>query len=350
MVARQERATGTAPAARLRRVVVTEQPLTAETPVAALQEPLTPTSAVFIRNHFRPPEVNRDDWRIDVVGGTAGPHSVALETLRQSPAVSIEAVLECAGNGRSRFEPTTDGTPWGRGAASCVRWTGLPLRQVLESAGVPAGAIEVYFEGADGAPTAARYARSLPIAKALDPDVLLAWSMNDRPLPRGFGGPLRLIVPGWYGMASVKWLTRMRFLERPFAGFFQLGEYVFWPPLGDGRPVREIKVRSLIVAPEDGAAVGSKLEIWGRAWSGPVPVARVELEIDGSRLDARLEPAGSRWAWRRWGLNLRLPPGAHRVTAWATDESGETQPARAEWNSAGYENNSAQAIEIQVTG
>lgn len=332
--------------------VLSAEPLNAETSWEALREPLTPPAAFFKRNHFAVPDLDPQGWELVVDGGAQQPLRLRLDDLADFPVRTVEATLECAGNGRSLLDPTPGGTPWTLRAVSTARWTGVPVVDVLDRAGVPPGTVEVVFEGADGDGAATGpYARSLPLEVAAAPQVLLARQMNGRPLPTEHGGPLRLLVPGWYGMASVKWLRRIMFLDRPFDGFFQTQDYVVRPRAAAPRPVTRTRPRALVVQPRDGATVGSPVTLSGWAWSGTGPVVRVEVAAgDGPARQAELEPDRGAFTWRRWQARLALPPGRHRVGVRATDVHGNTQPDQAVWNPGGYENTTPQPIRLHVTG
>ena len=326
---------------------MTESPRNVETPWPALREPLTSVGAFFQRNHFPIPETPAEPWRL-TVDHPEGGLQLDLDGLRRLGTQTVEAVLECAGNGRTLFDPVPPDTPWGLGAVGNARWSGAPLPILLDHVEVPPGTVEVYCEGVDRDHERGPYARSLPVEVARGGDALLAWEMNGEPLPQEHGGPVRLVVPGWYGMASVKWLRRIAFRRSPFDGHFQRGEYIFQPPEGPDRPVQQVGVRALIVQPADGAVVSQAVEISGWAWSGLAPVRAVEVEVDGLPLPALLGPDRGDRAWRSWRLRTDLTPGAHIISARAADASGRWQPQQARWNAAGYENNSAQRVSVTV--
>ncbi len=256
--------------------------------------------------------------------------------------------LECAGNGRSFLQPPAPGEQWGLGAVSTAEWTGVTLRSLLEPRGLSPAAVEILFRGADaGTPpgTARRIAfeRSLPLDRALADDVLVAYAMNGGPIPAEHGAPLRLVVPAWYGMASVKWLTEIEVLEQPFRGFYQAERYV----VGD-RPLREMRPRAVIVAPLGEVAATRATTIRGYAWSGHGPVARVEVSTDGGATwrDARLGAAISPAAWREWTIEWTPERGAHELFARAMDAAGEAQPLAQRRDPLGYENNAAQPVRV----
>ncbi len=324
-------------------------PLNRETPASALVHGLvTPNAQFYLRNHFAVPDLDAGRWRVRIGGLVKSPLSLGLQDLLKLPARSAMVTLECAGNGRSLLRPPVAGEQWGLGAVGTARWTGVPLVDVLDRAGLRFGAREVVFRGADG------FERSLTVEEARDSGILLAYAMNGRPLPVEHGSPLRVIVPGWYAVADVKWLIDVEVIGHAFSGFFQTSRYTYeW--LRDGgvarEPVRRQRVRALITQPgaEDLIAVGP-FAVRGLAWSGVAPVARVEVSVNGEawRL-ARLlgQPRGHRW--RRWELIVRAGrPGRTTIRARATDAAGRAQPNQAEWNRLGYGINPTQEVSVRV--
>jgi len=250
--------------------------------------------------------------------------------------------------------PRPPGEPWGLGAVSTARWRGVPLRAVLERAGVAEGTVEILAVGADRAlplqgGIETPFARSLPLAKAMDPDTILALEMNGRPLPPEHGAPVRLIVPDWYGVASVKWVARLEALVEPYTGFYQGRRYVY--ATGDRtEPVRSMRVRALIVSPADEAVPAGNVLVRGRAWSGDGAVIRVEVSVDQSLWrEARLLAAISGHTWRAWEFDWEdARPGNHTLRARATDAGGNSQPDVARWNELGYGSNSVHIVSVQV--
>jgi DMSO/TMAO reductase YedYZ molybdopterin-dependent catalytic subunit len=340
-------------------IVHRERPRNCETPVPELAEPLTRPSVFYVRNHFDPPSLDPAVWRLEVGGRVEHPLSLTLAELRAMPAQTLTVTLECAGNGRAALQPPTDGEPWGFGAVSTATWTGIPLSDVLDRAGPSAHAPEILFRGADRGPVGqpdriAHFERSLPIDVARQSDALLAYAMNGAPLPIDHGYPLRLIVPGWYGVASVKWLTSIEAITTPFTGYFQAEKYVYeWER--DGRvarePVTRLRVRALITEPRPDVGVeAGDLAIRGMAWSGTAPIARVEVRVgNGSWREARLLGAPSRDHWQPWELVTTVrEPGRTMVAARAIDLDGRTQPPQPEWNRLGYGSNAIQEIAVQV--
>jgi DMSO/TMAO reductase YedYZ molybdopterin-dependent catalytic subunit len=324
-------------------VVRQADPLNAEVPLGRLADHfLTPNEGFYARNHFAVPTIDPDQWRLRVGGLVETPLELSLRELHVMPAQTLIVTLECAGNGRSFFDPPIDGEQWGLGAVSTAEWKGVPLLDVLERAGVKARSSDLVFRGGDGA-----FERSLRLEEARRASLLLAYEMNGEPVPRLHGGPLRLIVPGWYAVASVKWLTTIEVVDRPFAGFFQTERYVYGP----SDPVTVVRVRSVISQPEDRAVVASgALLVKGMAWSGSGPVSRVEVSVDGGDwLPANLS-APQRYAWRYWERRVRIPRvGSVTIRSRATDAAGVTQPDSAGWNRLGYGNNSIQIVTVRST-
>ncbi|HLE96718.1 MAG TPA: sulfite oxidase [Candidatus Thermoplasmatota archaeon] len=333
--------------------VVTPRPFNASTPIPALAEDRTHPRLHYVRDHFDRPEApaDADAWRVRVRGLVARPLELGLAELRQFPSRAVDVTLECAGNSRTRLRPVPSGVGWDDGAVSTARWTGASLVEILMRAGVEPGAVEVVLRGADGDGETA-YARSLPLDVAHHPDTLLAWEMDDAPIPLLHGGPLRLVVPGWYAMASVKWVTDVEVSDRPFEGRFQTGDYCYLD--AEGRvlgPVTLARVKSLLYEPADGAQVPASREVkvHGRAWSGDAPVRRVDVSTDGGATWRRadLGPSLGPYAWRAFAFRWTPSPGAHVLVPRATDEAGHVQPLEPPWNLRGYGNNAV--VPVRVT-
>ena len=339
-------------------VVVKHEPLNAEAPLAALRDDITPTHHFYVRSHFALPPLLGKAWKVRVGGSVGRPFELTEMEIRALPARTIVATLECAGGDRNRFAPLPPGEPWGFGAIGTASWRGAALRDVLARAGIASSVVEVLFEGADqGEPgpgePAIRFARSLPLAKALDPDTLLAYEMNGEKLSHEHGGPIRLVAPDWYGVASVKWLESITVIDRAFAGFYQARRYVFAQPGTDrATPVSTMRVKSLITSHEQGIRLGpGRTIISGAAWSGDGAIVRVEVAVDGTGAwqEARLLGAARPHAWRRWEFEWEpLYAGRHVLRVRATDEHGHVQPDAAEWNTLGYGNNSIQQVVVEV--
>ena len=334
-------------------VVVSAAPLNGETPLARQDGVLTPNERHYVRNHFAMPQhpgtlaIDRQVRRASVL---------TLADLRARPSETWLVTLECAGNGRRFLDPAVGGEQWSLGAVGTAEWTGTRLGPLLDEAGVEPDAVEVLFEGADAGTPAAlgreiAFQRSLPLAWARD--TLLAYEMNGRPLPPEHGAPFRLVVPGRYGMASVKWLRRISLVAEPFRGFFQADRYVI-----DGETLGPIAPRAVITSPADGAEVraGSAVAVRGYAWSGAGPVTAVEISADGGStwLPADLGPAPSPVAWRAfetsWTPERSAAGGSVALLARATDASGGRQPLDQNWNTLGYMNNAARPVTVRVVG
>jgi sulfane dehydrogenase subunit SoxC len=330
-------------------------------PLEALRFPITPIGLHYLLIHYDIPVVDADAWRLDVRG--ARTLELSLADLRARPAAELAATMECAGNGRAHFEPRPVSQPWLHEAVGTGRWRGTPLRPLLEEAGI-GDSVEVVFRGLDrgieGGNEPEPYARSLPLAEALRDEVLLAYELNGAPLPPQHGFPLRLVVPGWYGMTNVKWLASIELVREPFAGFQQAKAYRLRRDRDDeGTPVERMQPRALMAPPgipeffsrartlDAGPCV-----LEGRAWSGLAPVARVDVSTDGGETwtAAELRDALGRWAWRGWTFAWQATPGGHTLLCRARDEAGNEQPLEAEWNAGGYANNGVQRVAVTVVG
>jgi len=340
-------------------VVHRAHPLNAETSVPALMGGVVmPNARFYIRNHFQIPNLNAADYRLAVSGLVKRKLSLSLRDLMQMPSQTFFATLECAGNGRTKFDPPIPGEKWAFGAVSTAEWTGVPLKEVLDRAGIESSAREVLFRGADrgtveDSSDTIRFERSLRLDEAGDSGAILAYVMNGEPLPIHHGFPLRLIVPSWYAVASVKWLTDIELIGQPFAGHFQMEKYWYEWQRGseDARePVTRLRVRALITEPNQGSEIErGDITIRGVAWSGMAPIERVEVNTGGAWHQANLTGEPSRQAWQRWELVTRIDAsGPAMLRARATDRAGRVQPEHAEWNRLGYGNNSIQEVAIRV--
>lgn len=335
-------------------------PENVEFPMAYLNGWVTPGSRFFRRNHFAYPTVDPASWRL-TVGGEAGNRlEFTLSQLQAMPQTSLWATLECSGNKRSFFQPPAEGTPWRDGAVGNAEWGGVLLCHLLRLAAPRPDALEVLFVGADQGvfrETGERvpYARSMPLETALAGGALLALTMNGQPLPFAHGGPGRLIVPHWYGMASVKWVTRIELLALPFRGPFQVRDYVYLPAPGAynrALPVTLQKVDTVITHPTAGQTFRpGRIPLRGVAWGGSSPLASVEVSLDGGATWAGAELVGPEEsaAWRLWQYFTRaLPPGTHELVARATNTEGQVQPAMATWNAKGYGYNAVPRVQFTV--
>ena len=319
-----------------------------------------PNARFYIRNHFPTPALNLTTWRLAVDGVVERPLRLSLRDLQDLPSQTVVATLECAGNGRSMFSPSVDGEQWRLGAVSTAEWTGVPLVEVLDRAGPQPDATAIVLRGADagtvdGSTQSIHFERGLSLDDVRSSEALLAYAMNGEPLPLQHGYPLRVIVPGWYAVTSVKWLTNIEVSTSAFEGFFQTQRYVYeWERNGTTvrEPVRLQQVRSIITEPngDDDVAVGDVV-IRGVAWSGAAPIAAVDVSIgDGPWQPARLVGDRRRYSWQWWELLTRLDePGATPVRARATDLAGRTQPEHPQWNRLGYGGNAIQTITINLS-
>jgi len=344
----------------LEELIRSQDPLNAETSVQSLIGGVAmPTAAFYVRNHFQMPVLDPTTWRLRVGGLVQRPIVLGLRDLLAMPSRTEVVTLECAGNGRSFLNPKVDGEQWRLGAVSTAEWTGVPLVDLLERAGIGSTGAELVFRGADSGTVKGRsettsFERSLKLDQARESEAILAYAMNGEPLPLRHGFPLRLIVPGWYGVASVKWLTEIEVVDRPFGGYFQTERYVYESER-DGRLIKEPvtlqRVRALITEPQpDQPMEPGNLVIRGLAWSGAAPIARVDVSLGGGPWqEARLLTEGTPHHWRRWELIIQLgQPGPTTIRARATDVAGRTQPEKPEWNRLGYGSNAIQVVPIRL--
>jgi sulfane dehydrogenase subunit SoxC len=332
-------------------------------PLEALRHPITPIGLHYLLIHFDIPHVDAGAWRLEIGGRVERPLSLSLDDVKARPARTLAVTLECAGNGRALLSPRPLSQPWLQEAVGTAEWTGTPLAPLLREAGIVEGAVEVVFSGLDRGvqgDVEHAYERSLPVAEALRDEMLLAYAVNGQPLPPQHGFPLRLVVPGWYGMTHVKWLASIRAIEEPFRGWQQDVAYHLRESEDEqGVPVTRMLPRSLLVPPgipdfltrrrfvEAGPCL-----VEGRAWSGRAAIERVEVSVDGGETwaDAELGEPGSEFAWRGWSYRWQAEPGEHELCCRATDAAGNTQPATPEWNFDGFCNNAIQRVPVTVSG
>jgi DMSO/TMAO reductase YedYZ molybdopterin-dependent catalytic subunit len=336
-----------------------------EASLSSLDTEITPIDRFFVRSHFAVPTIDPATWRLVIDGEVDRPLTLTLEDLAELPHQDLTAVLECAGNSRVTVRPRAEGVLWGHGAVSTAQWRGVPLRTVLASVGVRPTALEAVLEGADrgfepGLSDELQYAMSIFVDKAFEASTLLVDQMNGEPLPPSHGFPVRAIVPGWYGMASVKWLTRIHFTAEPFEGFFRRRAYAYIregdPSDSPKPPVTAVRVKSLVTWPREGQRLApGPHRIRGVAWSGDAPIRQVEVSTrpekggDPVWMPARLRPGSSPHSWSHWEILTDLPqPGFYVVRARATDTQGNTQPVEAEWNFRGVGVNSIHCVPVVV--
>ena len=330
-------------------------------PLEALDWDITPVTMHYLLVHFDVPRIDAGAWRLEIGGLVERPRALSLAEMTARPAVTQPVTMECAGNGRALLSPRPVNQPWGVNAIGTAEWTGTPLGPLLDEAGVRDDAAELVFTGADAGVQGDEvqvYQRSLTPAEAMRSGVLLAWAMNGAPLEPPHGFPLRLIVPHWYGMTSVKWLARIDAVAEPFRGYQQARSYrLSQSPDDPGEPVTLQRVRAVMRPPgiPDYATRArlvrpGRVALHGRAWAGRRAVARVEVSTDGGTswsdavLGARLGP----YAWTGWNFGWDAAPGRHTLTCRATDSEGEVQPTAQAWTQLGMANNMAQRIEVLV--
>jgi DMSO/TMAO reductase YedYZ molybdopterin-dependent catalytic subunit len=324
-------------------IIRQKEPVNLETPFDQVDSHLTPTELFYIRSHFPAPKLDPASYRLRIDGAVRNPLSLSYQELRDLPSETRVAILECAGNGRVFLVPQVAGAQWELGAVGNAEWTGVPLRVLLERAGLEEAACEIVLEGADRGvpaeppipPGPVAYARSLPRDKALRREVLIAYQMNGRDLPLNHGYPVRAIVPGHYGMASVKWLTHIQAVREPFQGYWQTSDYGYWDYM-DGKPVRrplaEMKLKSQIARPRvyETLAPNQLCTVYGAAWAGETEVTSIAVSTDGGQTWAEaefLDPV-QRYAWRRWKYDWLTPskPGQYTLLARARAANGTVQP------------------------
>ena len=331
-------------------------------PLEALRWDLTPIGLHYLLIHYDIPQVDPDTWRLEVDGLVERPSSLSLEELRSLPAAEVAVTMECAGNGRALVEPHVVSQPWLLEAVGTATWRGVPVTEILTRAGMGEAAADVVFTGLDRGVEGEEeqaYARSLSLEEVTASDALLAYEVNGVPLPPQHGFPLRLVVPGWYGMTSVKWLSRITISGERFDGYQMRHSYRLRVEEGDpGEPLSRIAPRSLMVPPgipefstRSRIVEAGPCELRGRAWSGEAEIVSVEVSADGGETwaAATLDAADlGRWAWRSWMFEWDAPPGEHVLCCRARDAAGNEQPLEAPWNLGGYANNAVQRVSVLV--
>jgi DMSO/TMAO reductase YedYZ molybdopterin-dependent catalytic subunit len=331
-------------------------------PLEAMRYPVTPVGLHYLLTHYDIPAVDPHGWSLTIGGRVARPTSFALEDLRARPAVEVTATMECAGNGRALLSPRAFSQPWLDEAVGTGRWRGAALASLLEECGVLDDAVEVLFTGLDrGTENGLEqdFARSLPLAEALRDEVVLAYELNGQPLPPQHGFPLRLVVPGWYGMTNVKWLSSVTVLAQPFAGPQQAVSYRLRETEDQpGEPLTRMLPRALLVPPgipdfptRERTVAAGRLTLEGRAWSGWAPIAAVEVSTDGGatwRAATVGRDVESPWAWSPFHVAWDATPGRHELRCRATDAAGNVQPDEPAWNLGGYANNAVQRVPVTV--
>jgi DMSO/TMAO reductase YedYZ molybdopterin-dependent catalytic subunit len=341
-------------------------PANLESLFSTLDGRITQNESFYVRSHFAVPEIDPRSWRLRVEGAVAHPRSLSLDDIIKMPSATYAGMLECAGNGRAFLSPKHEGVQWELGAVGCARWTGVPLAAILEEAGLNADAAEIILEAADkgvaektSRPAAPiHFERSIPVADVRRRDVLLAYAMNGEPLPKAHGAPLRAIVPGWYAMASVKWLTRILVSRQAFRGYFQTVDYAYWSAPNGMQPERvplsELAVKSQIARPamKEAVPAGSIYRVHGTAWSSMAEIRKVEVTTNGgeSWQEAHLLDAPLEHAWQRWEYLWNVPGarGSCTLMSRATDARGCVQPVAHDRNYEGYVIHHTIPVSVQI--
>jgi DMSO/TMAO reductase YedYZ molybdopterin-dependent catalytic subunit len=325
-----------------------------------LTEDITPTGAHYLLNHFDVPLIDKAQHTLRFHGVFQTPFELSMEDIHALPQVSIPVTMECAGNGRAGLSPRAMSMPWRYEAVGTSVWSGTPLLPLIEKAAPANDVVDISFTGADFGYDKGEghyFGRSLTPAQLRELDVLLVHSMNGQPLLPQHGAPLRIIVPGWYGMASVKWLGAIEALTQPFDGFQQVRTYQFRQSVEDpGIPIQGMRVKSLMVPPgipdwstRIRRVTAGPNTLSGRAWSGlGQAIDRVDVEIEGQWHCAQLHKPDGKYAWTRWTLAWDAQPGEYHLRCRATDAQGNTQPLDAPWDIAGFANNAAHSVHVFV--
>ncbi len=348
--------------------MLTDQPAQLETPIGWFRTDFTPNEAFYVRSHLAnlPTRADTAAWRLNVGGHVDKPATLSLDDLRKMPAVEIAAVNQCSGNSRSFFKPAVPGVQWGNGAMGNAKWKGVRLRDVLQAAGMKAGAVEVQFDGQDAGviPATPDYQKAIPLPRAMHEDTLLAYEMNGAPLPLLNGFPLRLIVPGWYATYWMKWVTDIKVNAEPLANFWMKPAYRI-PSTPDANespadlakdtvPIHRMNVRSLIVAPtpEQDVPINQPFEISGIAFDGGDGIAKVEVSTDGGATwaEAKLGPDHGKYSFRRFLHDWKpAKGGVNKLMSRATTKTGAVQPAAPIWNRSGYMRNVVETTLVFVS-
>jgi len=321
---------------------------------------ITPTGCHYLLNHFDVPLLDSKAHKLEFSGSFETPFEMLMAEIMALPAITIPVTMECAGNGRAGVSPRSHSMPWMYEAVGTSEWTGAKLAPLIERACPKNGVVEISFTGADygydmGEPHF--FGRSLTLAQINELDVLLVYAMNGAPLLPQHGAPLRIIVPGWYGMASVKWLTNITALTEPYDGYQQVKTYRFKLHKDDpGIPIQTIRVKSLMIPPgvpdwstRKRFVSAGVVDLVGRAWSGDgVPIVEVEVEVAGEWRKAKLSEKKDRYAWQKWTFSWQAEPGEYILRCRASDMNGNIQPLDPPWDQAGFANNAAQRVHVFV--
>lgn len=343
-------------------IVRSMRPPDFETPVALLDSFITPIDRFYLRNHMAIPQIDAATWALKVGGEVASPLTLSLDEIKKMPATTITATLECAGNGRSFFQPAVAGVQWEKGAVGTARFTGVRMSEILKKAGAKTSGINVELHGGDKPPgTMPAFVRQVPMMKAMHPDTLLAWDMNGQPIPVPHGAPLRAVIPGWEGAYSVKFLSTLNVLAKDTDSFWYVSGYRYpnrrvapgeAVDAKDMEPLKGLAVKSLITTPANGASMpAGKVAVAGFAWAGENDITRVDISIDngGTWQPAKLTGEQARFTWRRFEYEFTATkPQSYLILSRATDSKGNVQPAVAQWNPSGYLWNQYDSVRVDV--
>ena len=346
-------------------IIREKNPVNLEFPFPTLKDRIIPNNRFFIRTHFPIPKIDAATWQMTIEGEVRTTVKIGYDELRRLPSKTVMATIECAGNGRAFLVPKAKGLLWEQGGVGTAEWTGVPLSVLLDKAGIKEETVEIILEGTDQGeiseepktPGIIHFARSLSLAKARQPEVLIAYQMNGKDLTPEHGFPVRAIIPGWYGMASIKWLNRIIATATPFDGYFQSLEYAYWKRK-NGLPtltaVTAVQVKAEIARPmlHEIVPAGKPYRIYGAAWTGETEVTQVEISTDEgvSWQKASLLDKAIPFTWRMWEYNWMVssPPGKYKLMARATDKQGNTQAMKHDPDRRTYMVNLIEPIEIEV--
>jgi sulfite oxidase len=348
-----------------RLIVRSVRPEDLETPVSLLNTWITPNDLFYVRTHTYAPSIDdaaAREWSVKVDGEVERPLTISIDEMKKMTRATVTVTLECAGNGRAFFDPPVAGIQWEKGAVGTARWTGVRLSEILAKAGVKPIGKYVLLGGADKpVGTMPDFVRNVPLAKAMNPDTILAYEMNGEPVPALHGFPLRAVIPGWEGAYAVKWLNHVQVIEKEHDGFFVKTAYRY-PTMRvapgaavDPKfmvPLTGLVVKSFINSPLEGASVKSgKIRVSGFAWAGESKIAKVDVSVDNGSTwtSARLGKERERYAWQSFEHELNISaPGSYLVMSRATDEKGQIQPVAPQWNPSGYLWNVVDKVRINV--
>ncbi|HEU5196854.1 MAG TPA: sulfite oxidase [Methylomirabilota bacterium] len=336
-------------------IVRSSRPVNLESRLADLTDYHTPESVLFVRNNYDTAPIDPAQWALKIEGEVDNPLVLRLDDLRKLPVLSQDVTLECAGNGRSFHQPRASGIQWEHGAVGNQRFTGVRLADVLALAKLRPSARHVAFDGSDKPPTpqAPDFIRSVPRWKAMEEHTMLAWDMGGKPISHLHGGPVRGIVPGFVGSASIKWLERIMVLPDEFNGFYMKSNYTA-PRADNDKEVyslQSLEVKSIIVSPSEGARLApGRVTAWGWAWSGEGDLTGIDVSTDGGKTWTAGTFTGDwhRYSWRKWEHAFDATAGSHTIMARATDSLGRVQPTSRAFNRLGYRWNVIHAVKVDV--